>query len=151
MTKLPPDDLWNPYQAPISLPAPEQHDASPSAGHVLLKRCVFLQMLVVVVGLALAHWDIHSIIGSGLVLFLVGLITAILSHRRRLPWGVMFGVSGPLLSLLIFGLINLLHWRPGDTQQPVRGMAAVYLVCCGFAAPFLVLQIRAREKRFNRF
>ena len=151
MTKLPPDDLWNPYQAPISLPAPEQHDASPSAGHVWLNSCVFLQMLVVVVGLALAHWDIHSIIGSGLVLFLVGLLNAILSYRRRLSLGMIFGASGPLFSLLIFGLINLLHWSPDDALQPVRAMAAVYLVCGGFAAPFLVLQIRAREKRVNRF
>ncbi len=149
MTDWQPNDFYNPYQMPASWPTHEQLDTVPSAGHFWVKTCVCLKLLAVVVGLGLTFWEIKTIIGSGPVLFLVGWITAFLSFRRRLPWGVTFGVSGPLFSLLIFSLINLLDWGPGDAEQPVRILAGVYLGCIGVMAAVLVFQIRARENGFD--
>ena len=133
----------------MSWAMPEPRIAIPSAVHFWLKVCVFLQMLVVVVGLGLSFWAIETILGSGPVLFLAGFMTAFLSYRRRFPLGSILGTSGPLFALLIFGLINILDWGPDDAKQPVPLIAVVYFIFSGFAAFALILQIRAREKGFD--
>ncbi len=149
MTKLPPDDLWNPYQAPEVAILSTPQKSSAAARRFWLKLCISLQLLVVVVGLGLAASEIESIMGSGPVLAAFGLITAIVSSWCGHKWGIVFGVSAPLFSLLVFCLIYFLNWSPSEAWLPVLMMAGAYLFVGGLIAFVVFLQIRAREESYD--
>ncbi len=149
MTKLPPDDLWNPYQAPEVAILSTLKQSSVAARCYWLKLCIGLQLLVVVVGLGLASWEIESIMGSGPVLAAIGLLTAIVSSSYRHKWGILFGVSAPLFSLLVFCLIYFLQWSTSEAWLPVLMMAGAYLFVGGLIAFVVFLQIRAREESYD--
>jgi nicotinamide riboside transporter PnuC len=114
----------NPFRAPQTSFEPVESKFDTSLRH--LRICLGLQCTTIVLGVAAAFYDIYSILVTGAVLSLVGLLTAILSMRPRLISGLVFGLSGPAISAICFALINLLNWGPDDAQHPVSLIAAVY-------------------------
>jgi hypothetical protein len=139
------EDFDNPYQPPQILLEPERDDAL--AGYYRwLKFFIVLQMLVVLVGLGVSFSNIYSILVSGPTLSIVGLLTAILCWRRGPWWGLMLGGSGPLFSILIFALINVLDWGPQDAESPVPKFGLGYLCIAGSIAFITWIEIRNREK-----
>ena len=117
-----PDD--NPFRAPQTSFEPVESKFDTSLRH--LRICLGLQCTTIVLGVAAAFYDIYSIVVTGAVLSLLGLLTAILSIRPRLISGLVFGLSGPAVSAICFALINLFIWGPDDAQHPVSLIAAGY-------------------------
>lgn len=120
----------NPYITPRSSFDPIEDRAAKTLR--ALRLCTGLQCTTIVLGVAAAFYDIESIVGTGPVLFFIGIPVAVLSRRLSLTMGLAFGVSGPAISLLCLMLINVLGWSPGDAQQPVSAIAAAYTT---FALP----------------
>ena len=120
-----PDD--NPFRAPQSAFEPIENTF-----HTNLRRlrvCLGLQCTSIALGVAAAFYTIHSIVVTGAILCLVGVVTVFLSRRLKLTDGLVFGLSGPAVSLVCFALINLLNWSPRDAQHPVSIIAVVYATC----------------------
>ncbi len=111
--------------------------------HFWLQLCICLQMLVVLIGLGVACWQVESIIGTGPILSIVGIIVAVLSYQRSMKGGVLFGLSGLGLCVGVFLTIFLLDWSPGDARIPVPIMGGVYLGIAGSYAIAWLLQLRA--------
>ncbi len=139
------NDWENPYQTPEVLPEPERE-------YLATRVCfwpkiwISVQLLVVVVGIGLSVATIFSIIGSGLVLSLAGIVMAICAYRLRLRWGIVLGASAPLFSVFIFALINIMEWSPRDAELPVPMMASVYLVGALILSFGSMIEIWSREK-----
>lgn len=139
------NDWENPYQTPEVLLEPERE-------YLATRVCfwpkiwIIVQLLVVVVGIGLSVATIFSIIGTGVVLSLAGIVTAICAYRLRLRWGIVLGASAPLFSVFIFALINIMEWSPRDAELPVPMMASVYLVGALILSFGSLIEIRSREK-----
>ena len=131
-------DWDNPYEAPQTMSVGDQRVFT-SGRHFWLQLCICLQMLVVLIGLGVACWQIESIIGTGPILSIVGIIVAVLSYRRSIRSGVLFGLSGLGLSVGVFLTIFLLHWSPDDARIPVPIMGGAYLGIAGSYALVLLL------------
>ena len=124
-TMTTPDD--NPFRAPKSAFEPVESTSNKNLRR--LRVCLGLQCATIALGVAAAFYTIHSIVVTGGILCLVGIVTAFLSRRNRLSDGLAFGLSGPAISLACFTLINLLNWSPADAQHPVSIIAVVYATC----------------------
>jgi len=120
-----PDD--NPFRAPQS--AFEPIESTFNTNLRRLRVCLGLQCATIALGVAAAFYNIHSIEVTGGILFLAGVVTAFLSRRLRLTDGLVFGLSGPAISLVCFAMINLLNWSPTDAQHPVSILAVGYATC----------------------
>ena len=123
-----PDD--NPFRAPQLSFEP----AETKFERILrrLRICLGLQCAIIVFGVAAAFYNIYSIVVTGAILSLVGILTAFFSRRSTLTYGWIFGLSGPAISSACFVLIHLLDWGPTDAQHPVSIIAVVYTT---FALP----------------
>ena len=111
----------NPYQAPQSAP-------EPPAGALDEKRTrwfrvgAILQIIAIILGTVAAFVDIESIVVSGPIVLVLGLITAILALRCRhddgFAFGLAFGLSGPghlprvLPADLLFGMVAIRRSEP---------------------------------------
>ncbi|MEZ6061558.1 MAG: hypothetical protein R3C19_14525 [Planctomycetaceae bacterium] len=126
----------NPYLAPERLHEPAPLPKQFYARKVFL-ILVGVMLLTIVGGTIAAHIDIESIIVSGAIVSLLGISIAVLAMRVRRWTGVMFGLSGPAITLFCFLLINIQEWSPGDAQVPVSRIVTVY------AAVAIVLGIAA--------
>lgn len=125
-------------------PEPER-DFFPQRSYFWPKLWICAQMLVVVVGLGLSYVEIHSIVGTGPVLAVVGIVVTVLAYRMRSRWGMTLGVSGPVFSLFIFLLINILEWGPDAAEIPVPILGTAYLATTAIVAVIVMLEIRSRK------
>ena len=123
-----PDD-FNPYQSPQvqSIPATELRILS----RISYRAAAILQCLTIAIGVPLACWDIETILGSGVILSSFGLLCLATALRAKFTPGIIFGASGPLMTLVCFVLINANGWRPSDAQDPIGGLAVAYGVTFG--------------------
>ncbi|MCP4169839.1 MAG: hypothetical protein GY758_03595 [Fuerstiella sp.] len=117
----------NPFRAPQSEFEPVESRFQPKLRR--LRVCLGLQCTTIAVGVAAALYDIESIVVTGGVLSLFGVLTAFFGGRRQFADAIAFGLSGPAISLFCFGLIFLLSWSPADAQRPVSMIAVVYTTC----------------------
>ena len=142
------DDFDNPYRAP-EVPFEVIRESVPRGTYFWVRLWVILQMLVAVVGTAAAFVNVESIVATGPILSLVGIFGTIVCVRKRYYFGALIGISGPLISVAIFLMIFLLNWSPGDAQEPVPLMGAVYLamLCAmGLVALREVISLQANEQ-----
>ena len=120
-------DDHNPYRAPETLyePAIEQLDRHP----LWFRFAIFFQLLTIAVGVVLAVFDIETILGTGPILALLGLVVFLQTKRQdgsRRPLSLVFGVSGPMVAVICFLLIFCLEWSPRAAHFPIGAIAVCY-------------------------
>jgi len=142
------DDWDNPYRAPEILLEPEPGSDLPTTVFVWVRVVLGLQLVTTIVGLGFAVWHVESIVGTGPVLSLLGLLVAIVSFRHGLMMAGCVGLSAVPFTAIVFLIIFLQNWSPGDARKPVPVMGAAYLTLMtgGFFAA--LNQMRQRERTF---
>lgn len=90
------------------------------------RRVAIVQCLTILVGVVIAFIEIRTIAVSGSVLTCTGLICTILCVKAERRLGILFGLSGPAISICCFLLIFLQRWSPDDAQEPISGLALAY-------------------------
>ena len=117
----------NPYLPPRT--QSEQATSEVRAASHWPRRFLFLQLLVGMLGILVAYFiNIESIIVTGLVLVLVGLLLSIFSWLDKDLCFLACGVSGVAFSVFIFGLIYHNAWSPSEARRPVLILACVYVI-----------------------
>ena len=85
-----------------------------------------IQILLLSVAVIIAAIEIETIVASGPVLSVTGVVVAIYGWRSRsIPAGIV-GLSAFLMSIFLVVLINLLDWSPRAAQFPVSVILMVY-------------------------
>ena len=131
----------SPYNAPRSVsdtPVVRRPRTS-----TLLRFVIGLQSIVIVASLAIEAYHHASIIGSGPIFSIVGVVIAILALRSRDPASAVFGVSALFFSSLIVFLINYNSWGPPQGDRPITILSYVY---AALALPSAIWLVLARSK-----
>jgi hypothetical protein len=76
--------------------------------------------LTACVGTAIIYWNVESVLFSGPLLLLRGLLISIRSLNRQDGLGIAIGSFNCFICLLLFGLVQLLRWSPQDALYPFR-------------------------------
>ncbi len=136
----------NPYRAPgaetvaLSKPAPAQT--------AYFEACSILLLLAILASAAMCLADVESILWSGPTVTVLGLLSmATLRQRSEFPLAVIYGLSGPLLSVCVGVLINVRGWSPADAQVPVSLISLVYAVVATPLAVFVLRHTRRTRPR----
>jgi len=119
----------NPYAPPSpsgdNATAAQAHYDGPRR-HKSLRLPLVAYALAVFFGVAVAAYDIESIIGSGPILLLIGTGLAVIGHRRRDMPAVLLGMSSFLLAGLVVALINLVPYSPTTGYWPLLTIIGFY-------------------------
>jgi len=123
-------DHKNPYAAPrpVHEPVVDKFDTGRSWWAVVAS---VLQLITVCVGVPIAWFNIESILFSGPIVSILGLLTTILAIRARSGNTLLlsiFGLSGPAISVGTFALIAYQEWSPSDAQEPVSMLLIWYVL-----------------------
>lgn len=133
----------NPYSPPESefsaVNSPMQ-----TGRQVVIGVLISLQALTLVAGLPIAMFQIESILFSGPILAIAGILLAATAYRSGLYRSAALGASGLGFSLFILALINLNQWSPVAAEKPVPVLAAIYLIA---SLPLFLVAIREVIRR----
>ena len=72
--------------------------------------------------------EIESIMVSGPLVSLVGLLIASVSFRRNDGVGLMFGLSTPSVAVLCLSIIYGLNWGPGEAAFPISCLLVAFAI-----------------------
>jgi hypothetical protein len=100
-----------------------------------LRIATFLFLLTLLAGVWFEYYEIESIVASGPILALVGILICFLAYRERDRSGILLGSSAISLCVLVFLLIFLNRWSPEQATKPVTVVSWVYTA---MASPFAV-------------
>lgn len=120
----------NPFRAPESN---ETSKRTASGGTLRLKIGLLVFAVAILLGPILSFIFIHSIIGSGVIVFSVGLTLIVGGKRNSVASVALLGGSGIAIVLFVFGLININDWSPDEATSPVSMLISAYSM---FALPF---------------
>lgn len=118
------NDRDNPYLAPETVPEPIQRPAIEP--YFWFRILVVLHVLLVAIGLGLSYLTIESIMITGAILVVLGILTFATAYRRRSLAGIVLGASGVIFSVGVFLLVVLMDWGPADAKGPVPILIAIY-------------------------
>ena len=141
------DEQDNPFRAPVTAFEPT---AESRRGGQWVLRTILVQLTVLLIGVPMAWYWIESIIFSGVIFTISGVFVAVQSRRHSNRPGQLFGLSAPLLSLAVFGLINVNEWSPGEAYYPVNQILLMYaLLALPVATVAAVQQPKAKAIPFG--
>ncbi|MGD9724582.1 MAG: hypothetical protein AB7O59_04045 [Pirellulales bacterium] len=80
---------------------------------------ILLQALIVMGAVIAGGIDIESILFSGPLASIVGLVSAALAYRSGRVIGLYFGLTPPAISLAVCTWISTMRWGPSSAQRPV--------------------------------
>ncbi len=132
----------NPYATPATVSDAPLVDEVP-VQTPWLRRVIVLQAIVILASLAVEAYQHESIVGSGPIFALVGLVIAVLAFRNRDRAAMVFGVSAIAFALLVVFLINYNSWGPPQGNRPITLLAFTY---AAFALPISFWLAFARSK-----
>lgn len=95
----------------------------------------------------LAIDDIETIIGTGPIGSLIGLVVYIVARKLHFPEQQKIGLSAPIFSAVCFLIIFCLDWSPGEAQTPISILIALYTFMLGVAILVEIVRIRRRFVR----
>ena len=110
----------------------------------ILVLIVLLILGVVASGIA-AVVDIESIVFSGPLCSLVGIVIAALCYRKNIHAGFLFGLSVLTFAVLCFTTILGLQWSPGEAQVPIGSAIVVFVLLTIPMSIIALLQLRHAE------
>lgn len=94
--------------------------------HVPFAVLCVLQVLGISGAVIAAAVDIESIVVTGPVFTVLGILVALGSLASRSPYNAVFGLSAGAMSLACLVWIASLSWSPSDAQQPVTTALLCY-------------------------
>jgi hypothetical protein len=125
--------------------------------HAIAAVLCSVQMLGVCGAVIAAAVEIESILITGPIFSVLGLVAAFWSVVCRSGPGLLFGLSASLISFFLLVLIPTLNWSPNDAQFPVTAMLfcyQVFIIPIGLVALYQMLakpieRERARPWQFS--
>jgi membrane-bound ClpP family serine protease len=119
------DFITNPYAAPESVSELEVLAQKRRRTKTTFGVRVFCALFcgIVVIALALMAYQIESIVGTGAILSIIGIMLAIAGIRAHNFVAIVLGGTAPAFSMFIFGLIYTLEWSPEEAYYPVQAMS----------------------------
>lgn len=89
---------------------------------------IVAQVVGILAAVAASVIDIETIVVSGPLLSLVGLLLGLVSFRRNDGIGLLFGLSTPSVAVLCFCIIFGLRWGPHDAAFPIPCLLAAFAI-----------------------
>ncbi len=89
---------------------------------------VVVQVVGILVAVCLAVRDIESIMVSGPVVSVIGLLVGLMSLRRYDGVGLLFGLSALSMSVLCLSVIYGLEWGPHEAALPISCLLIAYAI-----------------------
>jgi hypothetical protein len=100
-----------------------------------VRVCHVLALLCCAVGWALlAFVDVETVVVSGPVLFVLGLVLIVAGGVTRSWRAVGFGAAHVGVCILFVALVNLRHWSPRQAEAPFTIMGSAYTSAAVFTA-----------------
>ena len=138
-----------PVNNPYRPPAAELNQAIsvlvPTKGK-WLKWLIALQFVVIVFAATFAAFDIESIVVSGPIFSLVGIVIAAFAARHRNRVACLYGISAVVFACFVFALIFFNDWSPRAASTPVLTLILIY----GFAALAVTLFLLLNQSSMVR-
>ncbi len=106
-----------------------------------------LQVIGVLIALLFAWGNIESIVFSGPLLSVTGLVLFVVSLFWRLWLGAMFAAAVPLLSVTCFATIATNRWSPTEAYYPINSVLTAFAL---IHVPLGMLAIRDVRRRVLR-
>lgn len=103
------------------------HSTLPSTPSKALVICSYILLVAIVIATIAVFAKVATILVSGPVLSILGLIVAMVGIRHRNTYGIIFGFSAPVVSLLCLAIIRIFQLGPSTALRPLSFIAAVYL------------------------
>lgn len=139
------NEPFNPYQPP-TYPEPLSTETRPRGRRVLsiVKILAVLQLTTIVIGLIASVIDVESIMVTGPVLTVLGLICFGAAAWAGVRAGIVLGVSGPAVAVFCFLLIYSQRWSPADAARPIPLIGAAY---SAISVPLFILTLIQSGRR----
>lgn len=124
----------------------------PDEEHLYLKRNrILLQVMFVQLGfsllaVALAIHDIESVLGTGPMGAIIGMIVFGFAYKLAFPKGKKVGLSAPLFSSICFSLIYFLDWSQSEAYFPITTLMVFYTMGLSFVIRMEVKKYHHRKK-----
>ena len=93
-----------------------------------LVALAIVQLLSICIAALAAFIEIETILVSGIVVSILGAITACLSYRCKNLLGIFWGSSAILVSLATFFTIFISSWSPSEASIPIACLILGYVV-----------------------
>lgn len=110
-----------------------------------LRSLIVFQTFVILVSLGAEAWEHETIVFSGPVFFVTGLLILIVARRREDPIAAKYGGSAMTFALFIVFLINYNSWGPVEGDLPITVMSYVYAAVALPLSAWLVFAKHQRE------
>lgn len=113
-------------------------DAATQRRHVTgTVRLLIADLLICLTALGLILGaDVRTVLITGPLLSIVGLITTVVAHRARYRTAVFIGAAHCAICVLFVALVNLFQWSPDRAVRPFEVMGTVFTAAVGAATWF---------------
>ena len=92
----------------------------------VLRRLILLQAVILLAGLAIAAFEVQTIVVTGILALIFGSTISIFSWIHRDKHALWFGLSAVAFVALVSLIVNLNSWGPTQGAAPVTLMALAY-------------------------
>lgn len=89
---------------------------------------LFVQLIFVGIAVGLAFYEIETIVFSGPIGSIIGLVVFGVTYKSRLTMRKTIGLSAPIFSLICFSLIYFWEWSPSEAQEPIGILMLLYTI-----------------------
>ena len=89
---------------------------------------ISLQLLSIMASIIAAVVEIETIVWTGPIFSIVGLLIAVPCYRQHFPTGLYFGLSVPTISILCFSIILGLQWGPSTAAVPISCLLVLFAI-----------------------
>jgi len=107
-----------------------------------LVALAIVQLLSIFIAAIAVFIEIETILVSGLVVSILGAITAYLSYRCKNLLGIFWGSSAILISLVTFFRIFISGWSPAEATVPIACLILGYVVSAIPIGIKLIIEMR---------
>ena len=142
------EDFDNPYRAP-EVHLEVARETVLHRQYFWVRLWIILQMVVAIAGCVAAFYDVETIVATGPILSIVGILGAMTCFKRRFFLGLWINTSAPAVSLGVFLLIFLRRWSPSYAQGPVPIIGTIYTVAICVMGILAILQTRLQQSGFK--
>lgn len=123
--------------------------------HLYIKRnrifigAVWVQLGFAILAVALGIDDIETIMGTGPIGSVIGLIVFGIAYKFEFSERKKIGLSAPLFSTICFSLVYFLNWSPGDAHIPIATLMVLYALWLFFIALKEIKKHRTKKIDWN--
>jgi hypothetical protein len=94
----------------------------------ILTRVMLAQLGFALLSIILALYEMVTIICTGPIGSVIGIIVFLLAYRLGLPMKIKIGLSAPIFSSICFCLIYFLEWSKEESSTPIVALMLLYTI-----------------------